>query len=183
MWALTDEPATAVFNSTHSSQTGILIGPDGVTQTLQATNGVFSITLPVATNHITPTEIYKGIALNAIGGRPYLFIEQDDVPPDVTVSAPSSAAVQVIVEWQGNDLGSNIANFDVTVSENGGPATPWLTATTAVSDTFAPLNQGSSYTFTVYGRDNAGNVSEGTAATVIAAILDNHLYLPAIQKP
>ena len=183
IWALTDEPATAVFNSTHSSQTALLVGTDGMTQTIHATNGVFSVTLPAATSHITPTEIYAGVALMAIGGSPYLVIEQDDIPPDVTVSAPPVAIGQVIVEWQGNDLGSNIASFDVTVSENGAPATPWLTATTAVTDTYAPLTEGSSYTFTVYGRDQAGNVSAGTATTVIAAILDNHIYLPAIQKP
>ncbi len=118
----------------------------------------------------------------AIGGRPFLVIEQDDVPPDVTVSAPPNAALQVNVSWTGNDLGSNLANFDVTVSENGGSETPWLTQTTAVSDTYTPLNEGSTYTFTVYGRDQAGNVSAGAATNVIAAILDNHVYLPAIQK-
>jgi hypothetical protein len=181
MWALTDEPATAVFNSTHSSQTGLLVGPDGITQTIQATNGVFTVTLPPATSHITPTEVYAGVALMAIGGRPYLVIEQDDLPPEVTITAPPAAAVQVNVAWQGNDLGSHIASYDVTVSENGGAPTSWITHTTAVSGTY-PISEGTSYTFTVFGRDQAGNMSSGTSATVIGAVLDNHIYLPTIQK-
>ncbi len=183
LWALTDEAATAVVPATHSSQSGLLVSPDGSTQTIQATNGVFSITLPAATNHNPPTDVYAGVALFAIGGRPFLLIETDDLPPDVTASAPPVAAVNVTLSWTGNDLGSNLLNFDVTVSENGGPAVPLLSATTAVSTTYAPLTEGSSYTFTVYGRDQAGNVSPGTAVTTIAAILDNHVYLPAVQKP
>ncbi len=59
-WALTDEPATAVFNSISLSQTAVLVAPDGITETIYATNGVFSVTLPAATSHITPTEVYAG---------------------------------------------------------------------------------------------------------------------------
>jgi hypothetical protein len=182
LWALTDEPTTAVFSSTNSSQTALLVAPDGITQTIYATNGVFTLTLPIATSHITPTEVYAGVALMAIGGTPYLVIEKDDIPPTVSISAPPVSVISVAVSWQGEDLVSGLANFDVTVSENGGSEIPWLTQTTAVSDTYTPLNEGSTYTFTVYGRDQAGNVSLGTSTNVIAAVLDNHVYLPAIQK-
>lgn len=179
LWAITNESATAVFTPTHSSQTGLLISPDGVTQTITATNGVFSLPLPGATNNNTPT----GSLFHAIGGRPFLFIEQDDIPPNISISAPHSAITEVTVQWQGSDLGSSIENFDITVSENSGLAIPWLTATTAVSATYTSLNEGSIYTFTAYGRDQAGNVSSGTSTNVIIPILDKHIYLPAIQKP
>jgi hypothetical protein len=182
LWTLTDEPAQAAVPATHSSQTGLLVSPDGATQTITATNGVFTITLPAATSHITPTQVYAGVALFAIGGRPYLLIETDDLPPAVSVTAPLTAALNVTVEWQGTDWGSGVAGYDITVSENSGPATPWLTATTAVTATYNPLIEGSSYTFTVTATDNAGNVSAPAAATVHAAILDKHVYLPAIQK-
>ncbi len=178
LWSLVGEAQTAVLPTTHSQQTGMLITPDGVSQTITATNQVFTLTLPAATNNNTPT----GTAYNPIGGRPFLLIEPDDLPPETTITAPLAAAVNVMVSWTGNDLGSNIANFDLTVSENGGPALPWLVETTAVSATYASLTEGSTYIFTVYGRDQAGNVSDGISATVFASILDNHVYLPTVQK-
>lgn len=180
MWAITNEPATAVFNSTNSQQTGLLISPDGVAQPITATNGVFTITLLGATNNNTPT----GEGYYSIGGRPFLLIEQDDVAPTVSISASMGTDTRhATVSWQGNDLGSNIANYDITVSENEGLATDWLTQTTAVSASYTPLTPGNSYIFTVYGRDQAGNVSTGKSTTVFVPIPDNHVYLPIIQKP
>ncbi len=179
LWALNEETQTAVFNSTNSSQTGLLITPDGINQTIHATQGVFTLTLPAATNTNTPT----GSPYNAIGGQPFLLIEQDDVPPDVTISAAENAAIQVTVEWTGHDLGSNIASYDLTVSDNGETAVPWLTDTTADSGLYAPLLQDHTYTFTIVGRDQAGNVSPQKSVSVYAPILDNHNFLPLVQQP
>jgi hypothetical protein len=53
---------------------------------------------------------------------------------------------------------------------------PWLTGTTNTSATYngAP---GHTYAFRVYGRDNAGNVSGGTAVFAITKKLKEHVYL------
>jgi hypothetical protein len=166
-------PETAVITSTNAAGTGLLIAPDGVTQTVTATNGVFTFTLPAATNQNNPlnSEPYD------IGGRPYLLIEPDTLPPDVTASGPVTAVSSINLTWSGADLGSGMQNYDVTVAVDGGTAVPWLTATTATSASYSGA-PGHSYNFRVYGRDNAGNVSGGTAVFVLTKELDQHVYLP-----
>ncbi len=166
-------PETAVITSTNAAQTGLLITPDGVTQTVTATNGVFTFTLPAATNQNNPgnSEPYD------IGGRPYILIEPDTLPPDMTASGPVTAVSSINLTWLGTDLGSEVKNYDVTVAVDGGTAVSWLTGSTNTSATYSGA-PGHSYTFTVYGRDKASNVSGGTAVTVITKELNEHVYLP-----
>jgi hypothetical protein len=168
---------TAVITSTNAAQTGLLITPDGVTQTIAAANGVFTLTLPAATNQNAPWDE----SLYPIGGRPYLLIEPDTMPPDVTASGPVTAVASIDLSWTGVDLGSGVQDYDVMVAVDGGTAVSWLADTTNTNGTYigAP---GHTYTFTVYGRDNAGNVSGGTAVTVITKQLNEHVYLPLAIK-
>jgi hypothetical protein len=170
-------PETAVITSTNAAQTGLLITPDGLTQTVTATNGVFTFTLPAATNQNNPynSEPYD------IGGRPYLLIETDTLPPEVIASGPVTAVANIDLTWQGTDLGSGLQDYDVTVAVDGGTAVSWLTGTTSTSATYSG-EPGHSYVFTVYGRDNAGNVSGGTAVTTITKELTEHVYLPLAIK-
>ncbi len=177
LWALTAVTQTAVLTTTNSAQTGLLIHPDGLTEPITATNGVFTLTLPAATNTNTPTDQ----PINPIGGRPYLLIEPDTLPPDVMAYAPPTAAVSVEVSWFGQDKGSGMANYDVFVTKDGSLPDAWLMGTTAVSGVYA-LEMGHTYTFQVMGRDNAGNVSGGTAVTVYAPILEVQAYLPLIMR-
>ncbi|MBE2222101.1 MAG: hypothetical protein IAF02_11195 [Anaerolineae bacterium] len=180
MWSRDGNAQTAVITPTNSSKTGLLITPDGVTQTITATNKVFTLNLPGATNQNDPADINK----YPIGGRPFLLIEKDDIPPTVSASSPvtATAGTTVTVTWQGEDWGSGMANYDVTISVDSNPAVPWLTATTDLSASSPPLSEEGMYTFTVYGRDQAGNISAGTTTRVVTAILDEHIYLPLIQK-
>ncbi len=173
MFARYGTPETAVITSTNAAQTGILITPDGVTQTVTATNGVFTITLPAATNQNNPynSEPYD------IGGRPYILIEPDTLPPQVTANGPVTAVASINLTWLGTDLGSGMQNYDVTVAVDGGTAVSWLTGATNTSATYSGA-PGHSYVFTVYGRDNAGNVSGGTAVFVITKELNEHVYMP-----
>ncbi len=177
LWALTNVGQTAVITSTNSAQTGLLIHPDGLTETITAANGVFTLTLPAATNTNTPTDL----PINPIGGRPYLLIEPDTMPPTVAVAAPPIAAVSVVVQWSGQDLGSGMASYDVLVSRDNSFPTAWLLDTTAVSGVY-PVEMGHTYTFRVMGQDKAGNVSGETAVTVVAPILDKTLYLPSVTR-
>lgn len=177
LWALREEEQTAVILTTNQAQTAFLLHPTGLAETIIASNGVFTLTLPAASNRNTPTDQ----PINPIGGRPFLLIEVDDTPPTVTAEAPSIAVVVAQVNWAGQDLGSGLAGYDVTVAVDDGPPAPWLTGTNAVTGQY-PIPMGHSYTFTVYGWDNAGNRSEGTAVTVLSPILDQHLYLPLSSK-
>lgn len=167
-------PETAVITSTNAAGTGLLITPDGITQTITAANGVFTLTLPAATNHLNNpwnSEPYD------IGGRPYILIEPDTLPPQVTASGPVTAVASIALTWTGTDLGSGMQNYDVMVAVDGGTAVPWLTGTTNTGGTYNGAS-GHTYTFTVHGRDKAGNVSGGTAVFVLTKELNEHVYLP-----
>ncbi|MCB8984561.1 MAG: hypothetical protein H6659_12095 [Ardenticatenaceae bacterium] len=177
LWALTAVTETAVLTSTNSAQTGLLIHPDGLTETIMATNGVFTLTLPPATNQNTPTDQ----PIHPIGGRPYLLLEPDTLPPVVSVTAPPVAALAAAVSWSGQDWGSGVVSYDVFVKKDSSLPSSWLVDTTAVSGQY-PVEMGHTYTFLVMGRDQAGNVSEGTAVTVLAPVLDRQLYLPVIGR-
>ncbi|MCP4363038.1 MAG: hypothetical protein GY796_33955 [Chloroflexi bacterium] len=177
MWSRFGVAQTAVVSSTNQSGSGLLIGPDGITQTLTAQNGHFTIQLPAASNQNAPWDPN----LYAIGGRPYILIEQDTLPPLVTVSAPTIAQDIIPISWSGQDDGSGVQNYDVWVSADGGANQMWLTATVELSATFqAELER--QYTFTVYARDRAGNVSGGTAVTVQTLDLPEKAYLPFVQR-
>ena len=177
MWARFGEGQTAVIISTNFAGEALLLHPDGITETIKATNGVFSLTLPAATNQnaIWDPTLYP------IGGRPFILIEIDDISPTVTLSAPATAFTAIEVNWSGEDLGSGMADYDVSVSVDGGTSTAWLTATTTVSGTYA-AEVGHIYTFTALGRDRAGNVSGETAVSVITLKLSEKVYLPTILK-
>ena len=177
LWARFGAAQTAVITPTNAAGTGLLITPDGITQIITATDGLFTLTLPAATNQNAPWEP----ALHPIGGRPFILIEPDTLPPDVTASAPVTAVAGINLTWQGSDLGSAMQDYDVTVSVDGGTAVPWLAATSAITAVY-PGAAGHVYTFTVYGRDRAGNVSGGTAVTTVTKELNEHVYLPLVAK-
>jgi hypothetical protein len=71
------------------------------------------------------------------------------------------------VQWSGTDEGSGIATFDVFVSDNGGPFTPFLLGTTDTSATFTGVF-GHTYSFYCVAIDNVGN-QEATPTTAQAS--------------
>ncbi len=71
MWARDYFTETAVITATADS--AVLVYPDGVTETITPVNGVYTITLPMATNTNTPTTDGKA----PIGGMPRMLIEFD----------------------------------------------------------------------------------------------------------
>ncbi len=86
--------------------------------------------------------------------------------PTATVAAlPAQSSASFAVQWSGSDDagGSGIASYDVFVSDNGGPFTAWLTATTATSATFSgPVKH--TYGFYAVATDNVGNRQATPAA-------------------
>ena len=177
VWTRFDSEQTAVISTTNAKGTALLITPDGITQTLTATNGVFTLTLPAATNQ---NAIWDP-ALYPIGGRPAILIEQDTLPPTVTVSGPAMTTTQIDLSWSGSDDGSGMADYDVLAAVDGSAFTPWLTATTAVSAVY-PSALDHSYQFMVVGRDQAGNQANSNAITVLTIDLPESIYLPIIDR-
>ncbi len=177
MWARFGQAETAVVPTTNQSGQGLLITPDGNTQNIVAQNGVFTLTLPAATNQNAPWDP----TLYAIGGRPYLLIEQDTLPPVLSLTAPPFAEYHIHLSWSGTDDGSGLVDYDLLVAVDGGPAQPWLTQTTQTTAVYQsePFHD---YTFILRGRDRAGNVGGDTAVTVPTLLLPEKAYLPHISR-
>jgi RHS repeat-associated protein len=94
-------------------------------------------------------------------------------PPTSSVNPlPASSPASFPVSWSGQDGpgGSGVATFDVLVSDNGGPFTAWLTATTQTAATFGGT-AGHTYGFYSVATDNAGN----RQATPTAAQATTHV--------
>jgi hypothetical protein len=179
LWATGGLTVTATISATAPTAqlywieqvpSGTSWGNTGITrtQTLTPTSGVYTLTLAPATNQNSgnpdDTEYY-------IGGRPYLLVEPDTLPPtSVVVSLPPTSTTPFAVQWSGQDWGSGIASYDVWFNEDGGPLRPWITATTAISATFTDAYS-HTYGFAVRARDRAGNEepipTEPDAVTVV----------------
>ena len=96
---------------------------------------------------------------------PEVFNTIDSVPPVSSVS-PLSATQGIqgfAVSWSGSDDagGSGIKNYDIYVSDNGGPYTLWLTT----SETSAIFNGQFNHQYSFYSRarDNVGNAEDPPA--------------------
>jgi RHS repeat-associated protein len=102
----------------------------------------------------------------------------DAGPPTSSVAALPAAEISTsfIVSWSGTDDvgGSGIANYDVFVSDNGGPFTAFQTATTATSATFTGQN-GHAYGFYSLATDNLGHRQATPTAAQATTLLDTVL--------
>ncbi|MBC8249493.1 MAG: hypothetical protein H8E90_07425, partial [Anaerolineales bacterium] len=79
LWATQGLTVTAQVSATGDE--GLLIDQAGITQTITPTSGVYNVTLPKATNQNHP--FLPGEYM--IGGRPYLLVERDTLPPTSSV--------------------------------------------------------------------------------------------------
>ena len=172
LWATGGVTVTATISATGETAqlywiepipSGTEWGATGISRTLTLTpaGGLYTLALSPATNQNSgvPTETNY-----YIGGRPYLLVERDTLPPtSVVASLPPTGTGGFEVRWSGEDLGSGIASYDVWISEGGGPLQPWITATTAISASFTDAYS-STYGFAVSARDRAGN-EEAVPAT------------------
>jgi len=164
LWATGSVAVNTTVNAT--SDTGQLywiepisspLGTTGITRTLTLTptGGVYTLTLPRATNRNSGI---PGDTSYYIGGRPYLLVERDTLPPTSSVEPlPPTSGLGFVVRWGGEDGGSGIASYDVFYNVDGGPFTTWFTETPSTSASCAG-SVGYTYGFAVRARDRAGNV-------------------------
>lgn len=164
MWATQGLTATATISATGSraqlywiDSQAVLSNTVGLsrTATLAPSGGVYTLTLPPATNR---NSFQADDTAYHIGGRPYLLIEQDTLPPRSTLNPlPAASPPNFVVAWAGADSGSGVAGYEVWVSENGGPLRRWLAETTATQARYTG-RIGQTYGFAVRARDRAGNL-------------------------
>lgn len=186
LWATDGVTVTATVSATGASAqlywidsipSGDLWGDTGITRTLALSpaGGVYTLTLRPATNQ------NSGIAGDTayyIGGRPYLLVERDTLPPTSSVEPlPPVSDPSFVVRWQGEDLGSGVASYDVWLSEGGGPFRRWVTTTTAISTTFTAVYS-NTYGFAVSARDRAGNEETMPTAPDTITVVGPDVYTP-----
>ncbi|MEW5959598.1 MAG: carboxypeptidase regulatory-like domain-containing protein [Chloroflexota bacterium] len=140
--------------------------------------GGYLLALPPATNQnaADPNDTQYHI-----GGRPYLLVERDTLPPTSTITAlPPTRPATFVVAWQGDDPGSGIDSYDVWLSRDGRPLEPWLSHTTATQAEFSG-QPGQRYAFAVRARDRAGNEEpRPTAAQAAATVVTGSTRLGGV---
>ncbi len=105
---------------------------------------------------------------------------KDAIPPTAVITSPqSSPATTFLVSWNGNDVGSGVASYDIDYKENNGSWQPWLTGITTTTAVFAGQRE-ITYTLRVKANDNVGNPSSyATSATFIEPA---KVYLPFVSS-
>ena len=102
----------------------------------------------------------------ATNGAYTLFIDAPTAISTIDASPPQSQVVPLAaqmgqprfrVSWEGTDVGSGIASYDIYVSKNGGDYLPWQKATPFASATYSG-EAGASYAFYSVAHDVAGHV-------------------------
>jgi hypothetical protein len=90
-------------------------------------------------------------------------IDADPPTSHVLPLPPTQTATDVLVSWQGSDLGSGVHHYTVYVSDNGGPFAPWLSHTTSTQGAYAGV-AGHRYAFYSLAQDVAGRVEASKSA-------------------
>jgi hypothetical protein len=133
----------------------------GATESITATDGVYSLHLPGATANLVsnPNDYF-------IGGEPYLIIEADTVPPSKATVHPlptTTYSHTIQVSWEATDAEAGVWGYDVQVSRDGGGWTDWLRLVDTIgqgSALYSDGEDGKSCCFRARAWDRAGNLGE-----------------------
>jgi hypothetical protein len=108
----------------------------------------------------------------------------DGTPPSVAIAGPAGRTTEtaLAVAWSGTDGGSGVGDYDVEVSANDGPFTPWLTRTSSTAATYAAA-AGMRYRFRVRARDRLGNASEYAVSSEVAVLRPEVQVAPPPAPP
>jgi hypothetical protein len=173
LWNAT--PLSLTFAYSATLPTATLVDRRGVTRTITATKGVYTLTLPGATANLVshPNEYI-------IGGDPYLIIETDTTPPSATVQTllTSTNSYTIPISWKGSDDAAGVWGLDVQVQKGTGNTwSDWLHFTetakiTTTSYVAADGQHGETYCFRARAWDKIGNYGEWFTDSQACATLD-----------
>ena len=140
------------------------------TQIRNVADVTFDLGNTIATDQVSETDPSHGV-----DPTKQALVTIDAVAPTSTVAVlPSYVMADAFtVAWSGTDDpgGSGIGSYTIYVSEDGGPFTPWLAATTQTSATFTGVD-GDAYRFFAQATDNAGNQEALESAAEATTIVD-----------
>ena len=157
-------------------------GDGFVTFTIMPTAGVASGTQITNTATITFDPTYG--ANKPITTNQTLNTIDVGAPTSQVLPLPATTTTtDFTVSWSGTDDagGSGIATYDVFVSDNGGPFTPFQTGTAATSATFTG-SSGHTYGFYSVATDNVGHrQATPSAAEATTTVLAQQMLPPQVQ--
>jgi len=112
-------------------------------------------------------EVFEPVATNEVVN----IIDSGIPTSNVSPLSATQTSLSFTVSWSGSDdtEGSGIKNYDIYVSDNGGPYALWLT-TPDTSATFTGVNA-HQYSFYSRARDNVGNIEDAPAQADTITIL------------
>ncbi len=84
----------------------------------------------------------------------------DSTAPTVSIATPGGSTTNpaMPIAWGATDAGSGVASYDIDVSVDGGPLSPWMSATGGTAATYIG-EAGHTYVFAVRATDHLGNES------------------------
>ena len=153
--------------------------------------GGYQVQLPAGTYTVTfsggalGSNVVKTVSVTTNNVLLNIDTHQQSVLPTSSVAAlPATSPASFTVSWSGSDAGGpGIAAYDVLVSDNGSPFTPFVTATSATSATFSGVN-GHTYGFYSVATDTVGNQQPSPiaaqATTVVADQQANAEFVTAV---
>ena len=151
-----ESPTAGIYTLPATLDTATLVDRWGVTQTITATEGVYTFTLPGATANLVsnPSDYI-------ISGDPLIVIESETVnePPTSTVHPLPEVtyAPTFTVTWEGQDNESGVWLYDVQVRDGGDGEWGYLQHSTTVTSSQFTGQHGRTYYFRSRAMDNVGN--------------------------
>jgi hypothetical protein len=170
LWNRTPNPVSYTLPA--AMPTALLIDRWGMTQMINATNGVYTLPLAVATaNLVSDPSDY------IVGGDPLVLIETDTVTP-TSYLAPLPAVNQgipITLTWTTSDTGSGVWYTEIQASTS--PTGPWTTVagleqTQAVTQAVYRSPYDTTYYFRARARDKVGNWEPWPASFEVSTTVD-----------
>jgi hypothetical protein len=160
------------LNKTGTANGVVSLSGSGLSYTVSISNitGDGSLGISIAANTAVDQAGNKAAAAG-----PSSTVLVDNTPPTSTVAAlPQYSTGSFTVSWSGSDNpgGSGLASFTIYVIDNGGPATPIATNTTATSLVYSNVVNGHTYGFFSIATDNAGNTQPAPSTPQASTTVD-----------
>jgi hypothetical protein len=155
LWNRTPNPVAYGMPAAMPSAT--LVDRWGTTQSINAVNGYYTLTLPVATANL---ESDPGDYI--VGGDPLILVETDTISPTSALGPlpPLTLGSAITLTWTASDAESGIWYLQIQSSTN--PDGPWTTVaslneTQGVTQTVIHVDEDAVFYFRARARDQVGN--------------------------
>jgi hypothetical protein len=170
LWNRTPAPLTYTLSA--AMPTAMLVDRWGMTQTLSATNGAYTLPLSVAT-----ANLLSNPGDYIVGGDPLLLIETDTLSPTSALEALPTVnkGLPITLTWAAADAESGV--WYTEIQSGPSPAGPWSTLagwgqTEGLTQTVYTGQHGVTFYFRARARDKVGNWETWPAGHEVSTTVD-----------